>query len=179
MTVWGKMWWENSCGGWPRQNCCVRLQGHLLIWHIHNPLCDVWKAYERSILISKAHTGESNTRQQHQKQVCFCVIYSFFNPGLVYSLCSEEQTQPCLRALWSISLEHVTHLCVKMWRTCHLVPGAVLNNFLGINIHKIEKLVILNSFQLKYWFQIFHSFFPPSASFKLHRIYHPFQSFLW
>lgn len=102
MTIWGKMWWENSCGGWPRQNCCVWLWGHLLIWHIHNPISDVWKAYERSILISKAHTRESNTRQQHQKQVCFYVIYSFFNPGLVYSLCSEEQIQPCLRALWSV-----------------------------------------------------------------------------
>lgn len=69
MTVWGKMWWENSCGGWPRQSRCVCVQGHLLTWHIYNPLSDVWKGCKLGILISKTHIGASNTSQQPSEAI--------------------------------------------------------------------------------------------------------------
>lgn len=134
MTVWGKMWWENSCGGWPRQSRCVCVQGHLLTWHIYNPLSDVWKGYKLGILISKTHIGASNTSHQRQRQFCgrvlsFCCClfprYLLILPPWCCSFCplwttNTAETPPLLFS--QLSLEHVTQLCVEMWTTYHLMP---------------------------------------------------------
>lgn len=112
MTVWGKMWWQNSCGGWPRQSCCVCVQGHLLTWHIYSPLSDIWKGYKLSILISKTRIEMSNTSHRRQRQVsqqhpfspsvaaCFHVISSSFHLGVVQSLHSGQQTERS--PFWSV-----------------------------------------------------------------------------
>lgn len=69
----------------------IQVHGHLLTWHIHSSLSDVWKRYESSILISKSNEYTQDWKIGHPEQFSSKILISnipvsFFPPSACFKM---------------------------------------------------------------------------------------------